>query len=46
MDNPENCVPYQYTSNKNITQNDIITTETAPLLELSGQVLRTIGFKK
>jgi Xaa-Pro dipeptidase len=47
MDNPENCVPYQYTSNKNITQNDIITTEiSSHFWNYPGQVLRTIGFKK
>ena len=47
MDNPENCVPYQYTSNKKITQNDIITTEiSSHFWNYPGQVLRTIGFKK
>ena len=47
MDNPENCVPYQYTSNKNITENDIITTEiSSHFWNYPGQVLRTIGFKK
>ena len=47
MDNPENCVPYQYTSNKKITQNDVITTEiSSHFWNYPGQVLRTIGFKK
>ena len=47
MDNPENCVQYQYTSNKKITQNDIITTEiSSHFWNYPGQVLRTIGFKK
>ncbi len=47
MDKPDNCVPYQYTSNKKITENDIITTEiSSHFWNYPGQVLRTIGFKK
>ena len=47
MDNPDNCVPYQYTSNKIISADDIITTEiSSHFWNYPGQVLRTIGFKK
>jgi Xaa-Pro dipeptidase len=47
MDKPDNCVPYQYTSNKTITKDDIITTEiSSHFWNYPGQVLRSIGFKK
>jgi|TARA_B110000438_G_scaffold298115_1_gene345705 Xaa-Pro dipeptidase len=47
MDHPDNCVPYQYTSNKTITKDDIITTEiSSHFWNYPGQVLRSIGFKK
>ena len=47
MNSPNNCVPYQYTSNKKITKDDVITTEiSSHFWNYPGQVLRSIGFKK
>ncbi|MFQ3360755.1 MAG: M24 family metallopeptidase [Alphaproteobacteria bacterium] len=44
MDNPNNCVPSQFTSNQKIKKNDIISTEiSAHFWNYPGQILRTIS---
>jgi len=44
MDDPNNCVPSQFTSNQKIKKNDIISTEiSAHYWNYPGQILRTIS---
>ena len=44
MDNPNNCVPSQFTSNQKLKKNDVISTEiSAHYWNYPGQILRTIS---